>query len=241
MADIFQINNKDLKKLIKFYKRAPRQFTQAAAGVINHLAFTNRRENIIQIKKSMTVRNQKFVESALRVKPAKGNKLSSLIATEGSVAKKRFTGWAEQELNKPAKRKRLQTIHARGGSFKKKVTPRAKMQHGKKLYTYKNFQKKALKTKGQATVAMLVSVRMGMVSKKPAIIESGLPGKLGRFKYGMYIIQKRSIKKVQNLNPRNVQPKRNKWMSKSIKNLSKVNLHNVWEKSIRIVLKRNSL
>jgi hypothetical protein len=242
MANIFQIDDRDLKKLIKFYKRAPREFTKAAASVLNTLAFETRKQNIHQIKKTMTVRGERFVTGSLRVQKTKGNKLNDLMAIAGSIERQRFTGWAEQQLNKPAKRKRLQTVHARGGSFKKRVRQKAKMRRSNNFYTYRDFVSPKAKTKRQATARMMRQIRSGEASRRPAVIESGLGGRLGKFSYGLYEIKKRRIKRLQNLRPRNVQPKRNRWMTRSLRYLDRnVDLRAVWGRSINFVLKKAKL
>ena len=43
MSDIFQIDNRDLKRLMKFYKSAPRKFQFSAAGVLTAQAKGTRR------------------------------------------------------------------------------------------------------------------------------------------------------------------------------------------------------
>lgn len=217
MPDIFSIDQKDLKKLIRFAKNAPTHFRRSAAGVLNDMAFTTMKINKRQVRKTMTIRSKSFIKASFRVDMARTSSSISLQrAVTGSIFKKGSSGWREQETGKKTERKRIASLIARGGSKQGKIEPRVRLKKGNRFYTHRDFGGKYGKTKGQRTVKMIVSIRKGLVSKKPFIISSGLPGRLSRFKSGLYAIENKKIKIQQGFEPKNLQPRRNRWMTRSL-------------------------
>jgi hypothetical protein len=141
MPNIFDLDQKDLKKLIRFAKKAPTHFRRASKDVLNDLAFSTMKINKDQIKRTMTVRNNSFVNSSFRVDKARTSSSISLQeAIVGSIRRDQFSGWDEQELGKPTDRERKASIRARGGSKAGRVKPKFRMKSGRRFKRPQQFK-----------------------------------------------------------------------------------------------------
>ena len=225
---IFDISSPDLKKLKKFFKQAPRQFQFAAAGVLNDQAFGTRREAIQKIGRNMIVRNPKFVNSMVRFNKARGAQDISLQQSEtGSMRRKGFSGWVEQETGKRTQRTRTQTLLARGGSRQNIVKRGFRMRPGLKFTDPDDFSD-VVGNPEHRTIAMLAILRRDKF-KKPFILPSNRRGKKGLYKF-----QRGKVKRLQNLEPSKPQPKRKPWLIPGRNQyFQKTNLIAVWKEQLR--------
>ena len=225
---IFDISSPDLKKLKKFYKQAPRQFQFAAAGVLNDQAFGTRLEAMQMIGRNMIVRNPKFVNSNVLFKKARGMQNIALQQSEtGSIRRKNFSGWVEQETGKRTLRTRTQTLLARGGSKQNIVRRGFRMRPGLK-YTSPDDFSDLVGNPEHRTIAMLVILRRNKF-KKPFIFPSTRRGKKGLYKF-----QRGKIKRLQDLEPSNPQPKRKPWLIPGRNQyFQKTNQNVVWKEQLR--------
>jgi hypothetical protein len=225
---IFDISSPDLKKLKKFFKQAPRQFQFAAAGVLNDQAFGTRREAVQKIGRNMIVRNPKFVNSMVRFKKANGRQDISLQQSEtGSMKRKGFSGWIEQETGKRTQRTRTQTLLARGGSRQNIVKRGFRMRPGLKFTDPDDFSD-LVGNPEHRTIAMLVMLRRNKF-KKPFILPSNRRGKKGLYKF-----QRGKVKRLQDLEPSNPQPKRKPWLIPGRNQyFQKTDQNIVWRKQLK--------
>lgn len=224
---IFDISSPDLKKLKKFYKQAPRQFQFAAAGVLNDQAHGTRREAIQMIGRNMIVRNVRFVNSNVVFNKARGTQDIALQQSEtGSMRRKNFSGWVEQETGKRTLRTRTQTLLARGGSRQNIVRRGFRMSKGP--FTDVGDFNDLAGNQEHRTIAMLVILRRNKF-KKPFILPS-----TGRGKKGLYKFQRGKVKRLQNLEPSNPQPKRKPWLIPGRERyFQKTNQDVVWKEQLR--------
>jgi hypothetical protein len=221
---LFDIDAKDLVRLKKFYKKAPKQFARASASTLTSFAAGTRRKSLLIVNNRMTVRNKNFVSGALRFNRAKGNvPMAAQVATAGSIKRNRFTGWEEQELGTQTERTRTATLFARGGGSKQ--IPRSlRMDRTSTFDTPDNYEGK---TYEQRTFLMLKAK-----AKKAFVIT-----KHRKFRKGLYKFRGKKIKMVQAFDNRK-QPKRIKWLTMARKlYFSTTSIDSVWANSLRRVLK----
>jgi hypothetical protein len=229
MPDIFDLDMRDLLRLRKFYKNAPRQFARATAGVLNNMAFGARKSQIREIHSSMTVRNSRFVQSKIRVTKARGIlPISNQESTSGSVTGSRFTGWEEQETGKKSKLKRSFTQAARGGNFKSQVKPKARLRAKNKFYRPGQFKGRNQKARFMFMMRVLATRGGG------DFITDKKQGKLTR---GLYRFKGGKIMRLQNFEE-STQPGRNKWNKRAVdKYLRRANLRRIWTAQLQRQLK----
>ena len=115
-------------------KESPREFQAASAGVLSSLAFTTRKNDIKNLDRNMIIRRPKFLSRSLNVQKAKRGPIERQIAIVGSVRRKGFSGWIEQETGKAPEKKRGVSIHARRGSRSNVMKKRARLRPGNKFY-----------------------------------------------------------------------------------------------------------
>jgi hypothetical protein len=137
----FKIDDSQLKKFQKLIgKEFPRGFQKVTAEYLNSSAFRARELNIKNLQSQMTIRDQRFLSSALRVEKTKPVSINQQIAISGSITKPRFTGWKEQENGTAPERKRKVTVSARGGSKQAKAQQRARLKPSNKIYKPEQYQ-----------------------------------------------------------------------------------------------------
>ena len=223
MPQLFDIEFTDMRRLQKWYKKAPKQFARGAAGVLNDFAFGVREKSIKTINKKMTVRNSKFVSSSLRVQKARGSNVSSLNSETGSVKRPRFSGWAEQELGTRSSRTKVATPIGRGGDKKGILKPRFRMKPGARYPKPSDFEGNSPNRKVNTMLRA-----MKRKSSKPFIIKGSK-----KFRSGLYKFHNRKIMALQLFKNRK-QPKRIKWhtLAKQ-KYFRSVKVRDVWAKNIR--------
>jgi hypothetical protein len=116
MPDLFEMDDKDIKRLLKFYKRFPKGFQWATANILNDFGFVTRQAQIEAIQETMQVRNDRFLNSSMRVVKTRGSiSVLSQKVIIGSRVRPRFSGWQEQIEG--GGKKRVFTTASRGGNF----------------------------------------------------------------------------------------------------------------------------
>ena len=235
MADAFELNRRDILRLIKFYKRAPKQFIMASKGLLTSFAYQSREQQIREIQSSMTVRNTNFVKARIRYEKARGNRIDNIIAMTGSIQSPRFTGWKEQELGTSTQRTRTQSLTARGDDWKKQVKGTARMKPANRFFN-PDSEMEGSSTEQRMTSA-LAGMRKGTIKKRNFLIKKKMRGKLKTLKRGLWGMQRKLIYRLQTFKPSKLQPKRNQWHSRAIrKTMAHINLRNEWIKQINRVL-----
>lgn len=234
MSQLFDIDISQLIRLKKFYKRAPNEFKKVSANVLNSFAFGTRAEALKVIKSKMIIRNERFVNSRLRVVRTSGNKeVSQQESIVGSISTKRFSGWKEQQFGTLPERDRTFTPFARRGDMKRAVLPSVRLKPSNKYVSSDEF---AGKTPSQRLIVML-QVLNRKKYKKPFIIKH----KSNKFKKGLYKFygsgKNKKILALQFFNVRKA-PKKIEWMTMASDNyFRKNNVENIWADSMKRILK----
>jgi len=235
MSDDFSISRIDLLRLIKFYKRAPKQFMMASKGLLTSFAYQSREQQIREIQSSMTVRNINFVKARIRYQKARGNRIDNIYAETGSIQSPRFTGWKEQELGTKPMRTRTQSLTARGSDWNKQVKGTARMKPANRFFD-PDSEMEGSSTEQRMAIA-LAGMRKGTIKKRNFLIKKKMRGKLKTLKRGLWGMQRKQIYRLQTFKPSKLQPKRNQWHSRAIrKTMARINLRNEWVKQINRVL-----
>ena len=239
MSELFRVDNRDLKRLLTFYKNSPRQFQRAAAGVLNTFAFGVKTESVKSISHVMKIRDKRFVETSIRVQKSNpSHALQGMRSQAGSIRRDRFSGWEEQETGLITKRKRISTTAARAGNIGNKIQAGSRFKSANKFINDSQFASKNHVTQGQRTVAMLRQMRKGSFKNKAALIRSGLPGNLSKFQHGIYAAKSGKIHLLQALDPKYKQPRIARWMRPARQNyLKSANVKKIWGEQISRVLK----
>lgn len=233
-SEAFTLDVKDLIKLRKFYKRAPHLFARATASMLNSFAFGTRTQAIKTIKQKMTVRNERFVNSRMRVERARGSSILQQEAIAGSIESPRFSGWAEQELGTPTSRTRVANVLARGGNFNRQIKPSLRLKPGRDFPDANDFKGGDETTR---TATLINSAKRGK-TRRPFIIGKNLKGKLRTLKSGLYRVRRKKLERLQSFEPQKVQPKRIRWMTIARKEYFKrTNVKRLWGRTLERILK----
>lgn len=229
-GQMFQLDRKELDRLVRLYKRMPREFQQATARMLNSFAFGTQKEAIKVIQRRMTVRNQRFVKSAVRVRKARGSdQLTAQEAITGSIFRARFSGWREQELGKATDRTRIATIFARGGDKGKQIRPSLRMKSNNQFLSPDDFPGNSAAHR----VVVMLQVLSRKRHRRPFIIKHH-----PKFKPGLYKFQRRKLHMVQDFNPSKPQPRRIRWMTSGRKRYFRgVDLRALWTDNLNRSLK----
>ena len=225
------LNAKDLAKLIRYYKTAPKKFAMAAGMWENRAAFGSR-ENVIEyMDRYMTVRNRGFVKSSLRVQKSRyGAAMRAQQSEMGSIKRERFTGWAEQEGLATDKRNKTIGLAARGGSIGKRVAPAARLKKGRARPKPGDYKGKSRNAKASRMLNVLHGKRY-----RGAFIVAGhekVPS--GLYRFGKTSKGKRSIIMLQGFKRRPKRPARRPWMRHSVKKYFRdINRKKVWASILR--------
>ena len=244
MADDF-IFTSNIDEFSKAMKATSNKIKRVGVNVSNTIAFQGRRNVLKELDKTMTIRDKRFIERHVIVKKASFNKP---VASVGSIKRERFTGWEEQETGKKDTRKKVQTVAARRGKFSNRVTPRFRLKRGsKKAARPSDF---GLSNSGRGVVAFLE-----ILSRKDFREWFYIPFKFKKLDRGLYIFRgrkrtinivrnnksrkvvRKKIAKIQNLNPKNTQPKRNRWMTNSLRQITNAFVQSEFIKESKKIIK----
>ena len=231
MADIFNYNQKSMKAFIKFYQEAPGKAKKATARMLSQFAFGTREEAIKQIKKTMTVRNERFVKSSIIWRGARIGPIESQQSSAGSIRRGKSTGWAEQQDNKTDKRTRSQSLLARGNNFNRKVKPSVRMKQKNRFFSSGSFGIE----KGKQEVPRLIRKMKRDYKNKPFIIKTNYK----QIKRGVYKFVRKKMMILQNFEKRPKGVRRNPWMDNARANFFKsTDIDKEWGKAIDFILKK---
>ena len=198
----FEIDLREFVGFRKWIKEQPRQLRLVTGNMLNNFAFDVRRQNVKIIKRTMTVRNERFVKGRLRVTKARVTApVKKQVAYTGSVAKDRFSGWVEQEFGKKSKRNRFSTLAGRSGDKNKQMRHiiRLKPKHEVVSIDHPDYRPKG----GATNIAGFFKM-----------LERRGENRLVRVKGGYYKRKRKQFEMVQYQSDK--QPKRNRWMLRSI-------------------------
>lgn len=126
---VFELNLTDLLNFKRMQRKNPKIFSRAAGHVLNSAAFGTRKLAIRNIKRDMIARNERFISGSVRVDKARlGAPLSQQQSQVGSIKRKRFSGWREQEGGQQTKRKHFAKETARQDSRQKQILRLARLR-----------------------------------------------------------------------------------------------------------------
>ena len=234
VSEAFTLDVKDLIKLRKFYKRAPHLFARATASMLNSFAFGTRLEQLRVIRRTMKVRNDRFVKSRIRVEKAHGRNILQQESVTGSISSPRFSGWEEQELGTRTERSRVANVLARGGDFNRQVKPSLRLKPGRDFSDANDFSGH---DETSRTAALINSAKRGK-TRRPFIIGRNLKGKLRSLKSGLYRVRRKKLERLQSFEPKRAQPRRNRWATTGYKNYFKnTNIRHLWGRTLERILK----
>lgn len=231
---MLSLDKRDILRLEKFYKRAPKQFMIASRGMLTTFAFQAREQQIKEIQSSMTVRNLKFIQSRIRYQKARGSRIDNIFSESGSIQSPRFTGWKEQQTGAKTQRTRTQSLIARG-EWKSQVKGTARMKSSN-IFFDPDSEMEGKSTEQRITAA-LAGMRKGTIKKRNFLIRRKMRGKLSTLKRGLWAMKRRLLFRLQTFDPPRLQPKRNPWHTRAVqKAMKRINLRTEWAKQITRVL-----
>jgi hypothetical protein len=236
--ELFTMDTKDLKALKKFFKKAPKLFKPVSANVLNSLAFMTRNYDIKNLSNHMIIRNEKFVKSSIKVEKARsGTEINKQISRVYSIKRPRFTGWEEQQTGKQPVKKRITTLHSRGGSKKRKVMGKYRLKKSSKFFKPEQFQGRDYKARFMFMMRVLGS-RGG---SNQFLLQKPVPTKRGQLGRGAYSFRKGEIKKVQDFD-RQMHVRPFKWRTKSLQQLQqRNNIYKIWRDSLNFIISRQRI
>lgn len=230
MSQMFDLSKKELVQLALLMRRQPLVWNRAATNVLNSFAFGNRTESMKVIRTRMTVRNERFLSSSMRVEKAKlGQDITRKHSEVGSIQRDRFSGWKEQELGTTTKKTRSQSLLARGGTLTKAVRPSVRMKKANAYEKPENFDGKNLHHRN---IVMMQELRRRGY-RKPFVIHGHK-----RIRSGLYKFHSRKLMILQDFRqPKG--PKRVKWLQGGErKYFAKNKPSDVWHESLKREMKR---
>jgi len=228
MSDMFRVSTTDLIRLQKKLRKDPIAFKKASASLLTSFAFGTRTESVRVFKTKFTVRNERFVKGKLRVEKASPkDDIDKQRSVAGSISGPRFSGWAEQELGTTTKRTRVGNRFGRRKDWSKQLEGRARLKPNQNFPDPEDFNIKAKNETHRLTVFLLILNRQ---KRKQSFI---IPKKFNKFKKGLYRFKGKRIQRLQNFEPKKVQPKRIRWLTQARENFfSGANIPRMWEKAI---------
>ena len=135
MTDQFQLDDRDLNQLIKFYRIAPKLFQKVSAEVLSSMAFQDRKLYMRMLGIEMIIRSPGLLKKGTRVQMAKqGHRIEAQFALSGSVETPRHDAWQHVEDGSTTRATQFMDP-GRGGSKSGKGLKVAKTGHAQ---TYEN-------------------------------------------------------------------------------------------------------
>ena len=228
MADIFNLEQRDLKTVQRFYSQAPKKFRAVTGRVLNAFAFDTRKQAIKFVETEMMSRRKGFANRVLKVQTANFfSPIQSQASRVGSIKFPRFSGWIEQETGEQPQR-RVATLLGRGGSKKRQISGPHRLRRGRKFKTPDEYKGR---TSTQRAVVMMQHLsRTGY--KKPFIIRGHR-----RMAPGLYKFRGRGKARGPSMlisfNPVQKRVRKNRWLTRSTQRMYKaLNLRAVYKRAI---------
>lgn len=241
MADMFAMDDKELKKYIAVMKAMPRIAARAIAFTLTGFAMGTDRHAKQVINRKMTIRNKKFIYGSIKTIFARPNhaidKMHSIV---GSVKRTRYSGLEEQETGKRPKRNRTFTRAARDGVKTRQVKGWARLKANAKYPSPSNASsltsaragRKDFSLKGLSGKQRIVAF-LSLLNEQKKAQTFLIKRKFGRFKRGLYRFKQGVIKKLQSFD-NNKKPKRTRWLTMGrIQYRKSINVSGVYNKNLR--------
>jgi hypothetical protein len=229
-TQIFAIDQSNLKRLEKFWKRAPRQFQAATGMLLNNFAYGTREEILKYLPEKMTIRKEAFMRA--RVKYRKTSTAIPIDSQESEVGStyignSNFSGWAEQEARFTTKRKHLATIPGRRGK-KEKIIPK-KYRINRRFKKSKEYPGDT----GQRRTFLMLQILQREGFQDPFIINEH-----PKFRKGLYQFKSGILQMLVEFEPDKLQPKALAWLSESrARYFGGINMTVEWGKVLQRILK----
>lgn len=226
---MFEMTFLDVRRLKKFYKKAPRQFSRASANLLDSMAFSNRKESKQIIEDKMTIRNKRFVNASLRVQKTKKNQsINNQESIFGSLQRDRFSGWKEQEFGTQPEQDRIFTVLSRNENWSKPVLPSNRLKPSNVFVTPNDYEGKNKEHRANVMLQILSRKKY----KKPFLISGHK-----KVKKGLYRFVNEKIRRVQSFEKKK-KPKRIRWMRIGTIRMGKGNaIRSMWSESIKRIMK----
>ena len=236
-----KIDDRDLKKYIKALEEAGPKAKGIISGILNSHAFKTREYDIQNISQSMVIRDTKFMTSSLRVeKASKTSSINSMIAIAGSINRKGFSGWEEQQTGKRPTKRRGYTPGARDFNYKSKTVGKARLKPNQKFTRYTDFNFPNIKSEKQK-IGLFLKIMMDRKNKTGTMMQgkSFILPKYKGFEYGLYNYQNFKFVKYQEFDRANRPVKLNQWRTRSLQDLYKKNdIDKLWTNGLRRIFNR---
>lgn len=229
-GELFQVDQREMMELIRFFHRAPRKFAKASGYMLNDFAFGVRNTAIEVLRERMTVRDPRFVERRLQVEKSSTRPPFEAQQSEvGSTFFKRFSGWREQQTGERTTRERTINLLARRGSKKRKAVPMARLKPGADFESYHRYPGASVEQQNVTMLQKLDRKRW----KRPFLVL----GKRG-MRPGLYKFYRRKPRLLQVFNPSDPQPNRLPWLTIATdRYFQRVNIGQLWRKKIDRILR----
>lgn len=213
-------DSRDFKNLAKFYDRAPAKFGMVMNATLNNLAFTTRSNIIVVLNQKLNIRDPRFMRGSIRVVKARGGNHRSMV---GSIERKRFTGWEEQQTGKKSDTNRSPTLAARGGNFNRKMSGKSRLKRALNPLSIRNIGVANLKgrkgSKANQKRRALILLKTAKKTKRPFIVKRADVGIMRinkRWKPGLYQFKRGELLRMQ-LFGKAQDPKHIDWMGLALK------------------------
>lgn len=225
MPNQFKItNSSDLKNLQRFYRLAPAKFGQVMNATLNSLAFTTLSNIKVVLNQKLNIRDPRFMRGSLKVVKARGGNHRSIV---GSIERKRFTGWEEQQTGKASDVNRSPTLAARGGNetgnFNRKMSGKSRLKRNAKFLSIRNISVGNLKgrkgSKANQRRRSIILLRQAKKTKRPFIVKRADVGIMRinkRWTPGLYQFKRNKLLRMQTFG-KPQDPKRIDWMGIALK------------------------
>lgn len=233
MSEMFSMSTPDLKLLAKLFRKSPRKIQRVAAGVLNSEAFGLRTTILKTLEKNMTIRSPGFVKSRVKVVKAKPGPINNLESDAGSIFSDRFSGWIEQQTGRKSARDRVPSKFSRGGTWGGRMKPSLRSRQKNPLWRMSDFDIDNAKNKKHRLI-----IYLQILDKRKIKQRFYFPGRLGKMNEKVYKFQSKKIRGIYNPVGQVSQPRRFRWMDKSIDLLLKeVSPQQLWEKNVKFIFR----
>jgi len=231
---MFEINISQFIDLANKYKYAKTTLARASGATLNDIAFLAKRRMAGVISETMTVRNPRFVGSRIQVSKSRlFAPVAGQHASVGSVAKERFTGWAEQETGQSPARERALLLLARRGDIKRQALPSARLKSSNKILHPHDVRMPGPISYRRQAYALMRMLRKSR-RKTPFMLT-----RLSGWKPGLYQMVGGRARLVQSFEP--MHPKRVRWLEMTLSRIQDTNIIPLWNKNLLVALERTKL
>ena len=226
----FDLNTKGIEKMVKLFRKMPREFAKGTGSMLNDFAFGTRNTSFEVIQESMVVRSRAFVNSRFRVeKTHRRMPMETQEATVGSIFSKRHSGWREQQTGEKTARERTITELGRLKNRTRKLVGSARFKKENVFESHRDYKGKSVEHRNIVMMQTLDRRRW----KKPFII-SGKKGMIS----GLYKFFRRKPRLLQVFDSKKLQPKRIPWMEDAItRYFQREDLGRLWKGTMRRMLR----